>query len=126
MARDTTIAVVVLEVPLDGVGAGVQAGGGQLLAELDDQVDGLGGRRGRDAMGAPGAWFEGGLALGLVAGEELEQPGLRDAVLGGDIADGSVLDHHGGDQQSVQCHARTLEPGRRSVRDDSRHHSGMS
>jgi hypothetical protein len=52
-------------------------------------------------------------ALGLVAGEELEEPGLTYAVLGGDIADGWVLDHHGGDQQSVQCHIRTLEPGRR-------------
>jgi len=69
---------------------------------------------------------KGGVALGPVAGEELEQPGLRDAVGGGDIADGTVLDHHGGDQQSVQCHARTLGPGRRSVRDDSRHHSAMS
>ena len=62
-------------------------------------------------LGATGAGLEGGLALGPVAGEELEEPGLRDAVLGGDVADGSVLDHHGGDQQSVQCHARTLEPG---------------
>ena len=118
--------MVVVEMPPDGVRSGVQAGGGQLLAQLEDQVDGLGRRRGRDVLGTTGAGLEGGVALGLVAGEELEQPGLRDAVLGGDVADGSVLDHHGGDQQSVECHARTLEPCRRSVRDDSRHHSGMS
>ena len=31
--------VVVLEVPGDGVGSGVQAGVGELLAQLDDQVD---------------------------------------------------------------------------------------
>jgi hypothetical protein len=28
------------------------------------------------------------------------EPGLGDAVSGGDFADRSVLDHHGGDQQS--------------------------
>ena len=35
------------------------------------------------------------------------ESGLGDAVLGSDIADGSVLDHHGGDQQSV-----SVMPGR--------------
>jgi hypothetical protein len=115
-----------LQMPLDGVRAGVQAGSGQLLAELEDQLDGFGRRRGRDAVGSPGAGFEGSLALGLVTDEELEEPGLTDAVLGGDIADGTVLDHHGGDQQSVQCHPRTLKPGRGPLRDDARHHSGMS
>jgi hypothetical protein len=80
--------------------SGVQAGGGQLFAEFEDQVDGLGGSGGRDAVRAPGAGLERGLALGLVAGHELEQPGLGDAVLGGDVGNGSVLDHHGGDQQS--------------------------
>ena len=34
--------VVMLKVPADGFGAGVQAGRGELLAELDDQVDDLG------------------------------------------------------------------------------------
>jgi len=130
VARDRRLGdrdrVVVLEMPPDGVRSGVQAGGGQLLAQLEDQVDGLARRRGRDAVGTTGAGLEGGVARGPVAGEELEQPGLRDAVLGGDVGNGSALDHHGGDQQSVECHARTLEPGRRSVRDDSRHHSGMS
>jgi hypothetical protein len=48
------------------------------------------------------------LALGLVPSDQLEHPRLSDAILGGDLADRSVLDHHGGDQQSVQCHARTL------------------
>ena len=117
--------VVVLEVPLDGVGTGVRAGGGQLLPVLQDQVDDLGRCRPRHRLRATGAGLEGGLALGPIAGKQLEQPGLRDAVLGGDVADGAVLDHHGGDQQSVQCHARTLGPGHRSLRDDSRHHSGM-
>jgi hypothetical protein len=38
--------VVVLEVPLEGVGSGVEAGGGQFLAELEDQFDDLGRDRG--------------------------------------------------------------------------------
>ena len=40
-------------------------------------------------------------ALRLVAGDEFEEPGLGDAVLGGDLGNGSVLDHHGGDQQTL-------------------------
>ena len=98
--REVTTPVVVLEVPGDGVGSGVQAGGGQLLPVLDDQVDDLGGCGPRDSLRATGPGLEGGLAFGLVAGHELEQPGLGDAVLGGDVGNGSVLDHHGGDQQS--------------------------
>ncbi len=45
--------VVVGQVPADGVRAGVQAGRGQLLAQLDDQVDDLGGDRGRGGLGPP-------------------------------------------------------------------------
>ena len=91
---------MVFQVPGDGVRTGVQAGGGQLLPVLHDQVDDLCGRGPRHSLRATGAGLEGGLTLGLVAGHELEQPGLGDAVLGGDMGDGSVLDHHGGDQQS--------------------------
>ena len=79
--------MVVGQGPPDGVGAGVQAGRGQLLAQLEDQVDGLGGCGRRRGSGATGAGFKGGLALGPVAGEELEEPGLGDAVGGGDLAD---------------------------------------
>ena len=95
---------------------------------LDDQFDDVGGCvcGPRDALGAPGAGFEGGLALGLVAGEELEQPGLGDAVLGGDVGNGSALDHHGGDQQSVVMSCPDAGEARSSLRDDSRHHSQMS
>jgi len=54
---------------------------------------------------------DGGLAPGLgwkaarlrrIAGDELIEPGSETAVFGGDTADGSVRDHHGGDQPSVQ------------------------
>jgi len=39
--------VVVLEVPGDGVGAGIETLGGQLATELDDQLDRGVGDRGR-------------------------------------------------------------------------------
>jgi hypothetical protein len=61
-------AVVVFQLPADGVGAGVQAGLGEFLPDLDDQVDGLGRGRVRSGLPAPGAGLEGGPALDPVAG----------------------------------------------------------
>ena len=49
--RDTREAVVVGQVPPDGVRAGVQAGLGQLLAQPDDQLDRRRGQRGREVFG---------------------------------------------------------------------------
>ena len=118
--------VVVGQVPGDGLRAGVQALLGQFLAEPHDQVHDLRWGRVRVGGGPAGAGFEDGLALAAVAGEQLIEPGLRDAIGGGDFTDRTVLDHHGGDQQSGRCHLRTLAAGRESVRDLSRHHSGMS
>lgn len=89
--------MVVGQVPHDGVRAGVEAGRGEFLTQLRDQVDDLEGCRGRRALRSPGAGLEGSLALDAVAGEEFVEPGLGDAVLGGDVADGSVLGHDGGD-----------------------------
>jgi hypothetical protein len=108
-------------VPDDGVRAGVESGGDQLLADLDDQRDHLGGNRGRVGLGSSGARLEDRLALDPVAGQQLIQPRPGDAVLGGDVADRTVLDHHSGDQQTVQRHARTLDGGLGSVRDLPRH-----
>ncbi len=56
--------------PADGVGAGVEAGRGQLLPELDDQVDGLGRGRGWDGLGSPGPGLEDRVAFAAVAGQE--------------------------------------------------------
>jgi len=120
------VVVVVGQMPADGVRAGVHAGRGQLLPELDDQVDGLGGDRGRGGLGSPGAGLEDGVALAAVAGKQLIEPGLGDAVLGGDVTDRSVLDHHSGDHQTVDSHRRSVELGKASVRDDARHQSGMT
>ena len=119
-------AVVVFQVPTDGLGAGIEAGRGQLLAELDDQLHDLGGSGVRVGPGPPGGDFEDALALDPVTGEQGVEPGAGDAVVHGDVTDRSVLDHHSGDQQSVQCHARTLEAGAGSVRDVVRHQSAMS
>jgi hypothetical protein len=41
------VSVVVLQVPGDGLGAGVQAGVAQLFADPDDEVDDLGRQGGR-------------------------------------------------------------------------------
>jgi hypothetical protein len=62
--------VVVFEVPLDGVWAGVEPGGGELLAQLDDQVDGLGRGGGRDSVRPPRVGLEGGITLTAVAVQE--------------------------------------------------------
>jgi hypothetical protein len=87
-----------LQVPGGGVRAGVQAGRGQLLAELDDQVDHLRSHRGRGRVRSTGSRLEGGVALAAIAGQKLIEPGRGDAVLGGDVTDRTVLDHSG-DQQ---------------------------
>ena len=95
------------------------------LAELDDQVDDLGGCRVRVGGGPSGAWLEGRLAVSAVAGQEFIEPGLRRRTARRRHGS-TVLDHHRGDQQSVECHARTLSAGGTSLRDDWRHQSGMS
>jgi hypothetical protein len=58
------------QVPHDGVGAGVQAGRGELLAQLDDEVQHL--RGGRVGVGPrpPRAGLKDGLPLAAVAGEQ--------------------------------------------------------
>ena len=117
------MSVVVVQVPGDGVGAGVQAGVGQLLAEPHDQVDHLRSQGGRGGLGASGPGFERGLALGLVAGLELVDPGAVHAVAGGDLGGGLVVDEQGGDDQAGFRHG--LRHGRASaheaVADDLRH-----
>ena len=67
VARDTVSRGGGAQVPADGVGAGVQAGRGQLLAQLDDQVDDLGAAIAvGDVCGSPGAGLEGSLALAAI------------------------------------------------------------
>ena len=88
------------QVPADGVGAGVQARGGELVAELEDEFDGLGGYRGRAGVGSTGAGLERGFSLGAVAGDELADPTLGDAVAAGDFGLLAVLEDDGSDDQT--------------------------
>jgi hypothetical protein len=78
------------------------------------------------SCGVAGPWLVRGIALAAVAGQQLIEPGLGDAALGGDVTNGSVLDHHSGDQQSGKRHGRRLEPADPSVRDLPQHQSGVS
>jgi hypothetical protein len=110
------VAVVVLEVPGDGLGAGVQSGVGQFLADPDDEVDHVDGQRVRGGLGASGAGLQGGLALGLVAGLELVDPGAVHAVAGGDLGRCLVVDEQGRDDQAGLRrglrHGRASSPAR--------------
>jgi len=108
------------------VRAGIHAGRGQLLAQLDDEIDDFLRHGGRGRLRTPGAGFERRITFGAVAGQHLIEPGLGDAVGRGDFTHGSVLDHHSGDQQTGKCHGRRLDAGDRSVRDLWRHQSGVS
>jgi len=121
--------VAVGQVPADGVGAGIEAGVDQLLADPQHQVDSLARGRARGGVWASGAGLEGRLALGAVAGQQLIDPGAGDAVVGDHLRDGSVLDGDSGDDQAGFRHSRPWNrcpgcPGT-SVRYVVRHLSGM-
>ena len=66
--------MTVLEMPGDGLRAGVQALVSQFLAEPHEQVHDLGRGCVRVCLGAAGAGFEDGLALASVTGQELVEP----------------------------------------------------
>ncbi len=72
----------------------------------------LGRQGGRGGLGASGAGLERGLALGLVAGLELVDPGTVHAVSGGDLGGGLVVDEEGGDDQAGFRHGRASSPAR--------------
>ena len=91
--------VVVLQVPGDGLRPGVQALPGQFFAQPDDQVSRVVADRGRGRLGPPGPRLERRLALGLVAGQQLADPGAGDPVGLRDLADRALLDGDGGDDE---------------------------
>ena len=106
--------VVVLEVPGDGLGAGVQSRIGQFLAYRHDEVDHVGSEGGRGVLGSSGVGLERGLALGLEAGLELVDPGAVDAVAGGDLGGALVVDEEGCDDKACFRHGRASSPARAS------------
>jgi len=98
--------VVLFEVPGDRVGTSVQTGDGEFVAQLEDQLDEAAIKGAGGGPGSSGSGLEGGLALGVVAGDELGDPALGEAVGGGDFGLGAALDDDGGDDQPGFGHDR--------------------
>jgi hypothetical protein len=90
---------MVLQVPGDGLRPGVQALPGQFLAQPDDQVSRVVADRGRGRLRPPGPRLERRLALGLVAGQQLADPGAGDPVGLRDLAYRALLDGDGSDDE---------------------------
>lgn len=77
--------VVVLKVPGDRVGAGVEAVMGEGSAELEHQLDGCGGCFAWSCAWAPRARLERAVAFGVVAGHEARDPCFRCPVVPCDL-----------------------------------------
>jgi hypothetical protein len=92
--------VVLVQVPGDGVWAGIQTGAVESLAQPQDQGHRrrLEGVRGADR--AARARLERVRALSVVAGLELVDPGSVHPVAGGDLGHGLVLDEQGGQDEA--------------------------
>ena len=92
---------MVLEVPGDGVGSGVEAGVRQGGAGVEDGVHD--GRWGccRAGVGPFRAGRESGLAFVFVAGEEFVDPGAGDPVGGGDLSDRSAFQSDSSDIERI-------------------------
>jgi len=93
-------AVVVGQVPGDGVGPGIEALAGEVSTELADQLHGgLGDGSGR-ALGASRARLEGGLAFAPEACDQAADPALGEAVGAGDLVLRAAFDDDGGDDKT--------------------------
>jgi len=104
----------VLEVEEDGLRSGVEAGLGELLAQLEDLCHHFGRNLLRGALGTPGSRFERGVAALAVAGKELKQPAAGDPVPTRQPGRAAPLQHHRLDQVT-----RSSYPGT-SLRKESR------
>jgi hypothetical protein len=117
-------AVVVLQVPGDGVRAVVESFARQLLLQPDDQIDcRLCQPRGA-AVWPAGAGLERGLALGPIALDQPRDPTLRDPVFTGHLRLATTLDNDSGDHETSLRHQLTL--GRSPHSDVLRHAIRMS
>jgi hypothetical protein len=94
------------QVVADRLGAGVQAGVGQLLAQLDDRVLVPIRDPGRAVMRPPRPRLEPGLALGPIAGEELVEPGPVHPVRRGELSDRPTGPQMRLDQKPALVHRR--------------------
>ena len=100
--------VALLEVPGNGVRAGIEALGGQLRAQVHHQLDGLVTDLGWRATGTPGPGLERRVALSTPAGHPTRHRRLRDLVLPGCFGRGSTLDHHRQDCCATLRHNATI------------------
>ena len=95
----TALDTGLLEVPADGLRAGVVPGGHQPVPFGQHRRDHTVGHRPRRRVRAAGAGLERGVTLGPVAGHQLRDPPLGDPVATGDLGLGETLDGDGGDDQ---------------------------
>ena len=72
----------------------------ELVAELDDQLDGRRRCRSWARVRPPRARLERRVALDAVAGEELGDPALRHVVVDGDVDRAAALDNDGSDDKT--------------------------
>jgi hypothetical protein len=117
-------AVVVGQVPGDGLRPLVEAFAGQFVAQTDDQIDRGLRQPGGAGVRAPRAGVEGGLALGAVAGYQPRDPALGDPLLPGHRRLAAALDDDSGDNQASFRHPPNVGPSTHS--DDLRHAIRMS
>jgi hypothetical protein len=87
-------AVAQAEVIVDGVGTGIEAGVGQLLAEAYDAFLELHRAAIGDSLRCSAGPGEGAVAPRSVAGHELCDPRLRDPVRVGDVPIAAAFQHH--------------------------------
>ena len=92
--------VVVFEVPGDRVGASIETGSNELLAEPDHDLDDIIGCGVGSCSRSARSWLERSLALDPVTGDETADPRLRNVVVACDLGLWATLDDDGGDDQS--------------------------
>jgi hypothetical protein len=116
--------VMVFQMPGNGVGAVVKPFAGELVAELDDQIDR--GLRQTGGIGVRPAWslFEVGLTLDPITLEQPTDPALGNPVGARHLGLAATLHDDGGDNQASFRHPPNI--GRLPICDVLRHTMRMS
>jgi hypothetical protein len=100
---------MVRQVPADRVGAGVQPGPLELLAQPKHPLDRLRPGRRRAGLRGAGQRLERRLTVGPIAGHEPADPALRDAIGAGDFGL-RLTGENSGDDKATFRHAAACEP----------------
>jgi hypothetical protein len=93
----------------DGVRAGVEAGGGQVGSQLEDQGLGLSGHLVGAGPRSSGAGFQCLEAAGVITAEEFVDPAARDAMAAGQFGGASALGFDRLHHVPSQAHRSHLE-----------------